>query len=100
MAMNVADAHSGKVSVPGGELVYDVLGHGTPLVLIHAAIADRALTAFMRERAKGVRPIASGRQLQELMMTNLVFVDVLGVESLSTASALVFEDEEAVDAAR
>ncbi len=43
MAMNVADAHSGKVSVPGGELVYDVLGHGTPLVLIHAAIADRKM---------------------------------------------------------
>ncbi len=76
------------------------VGHAPGSGSLHAAIADRALTAFMRERTKGVRPIASGRQLQELMMTRLLYVDVLGVESLSTASAPVFEDEEAVDAAR
>ena len=33
----------------------------------HAATADRALTAFLRERFKGSRPIAHGRQLQELL---------------------------------
>lgn len=41
--MNVADAHSGTVEVLGGVLSYDIIGHGTPLVLIHAGVADRRM---------------------------------------------------------
>jgi glycerol-3-phosphate dehydrogenase len=67
----------------------------------HAAIADRALTAFLRERFKGTRPIARGRQLQELMMTNGIYVGVMGLESLASAPApSPALDEEVIDAAR
>lgn len=69
----------------------------------HAAIADRALTAFMRERFKGTRPIAQGRQLQELMMTNGIYLGVLGLDSMVTAAAMTpttVADEETIDAAR
>lgn len=41
--MNIAEAHTGTVRVPGGALTYDVLGHGFPLVLLHAGIADRRM---------------------------------------------------------
>ena len=67
----------------------------------HAAIADRALTAFLRERFKGTRPIAQGRQLQELLMTNGIYVGVLGLDSLAGATEPApVAEEEAVDAAR
>jgi glycerol-3-phosphate dehydrogenase len=66
---------------------------------LHAAIADRALTGFLRERFKGTRPIAEGRQLQELMMTNGIYVGVLGLESMASAPAPAV-DEESLDAAR
>lgn len=65
----------------------------------HAEVADRALTAFLRERFKGTRPIASGRQLQELLVTTGVYVGVLGLESLPSAGARATEPE-AADAAR
>jgi glycerol-3-phosphate dehydrogenase len=52
----------------------------------HAATADRALTAFLRERFKGSRPIAHGRQLQELLMTNGIYSGVLGLDSLEAAA--------------
>ena len=70
---------------------------GTPAH--HAAIADRALTGFFRERFKGTRPIAEGRQLQELMMTNGVYLGVLGLESMTSAPAPTLS-EESLDAAR
>ncbi|HEU0243436.1 MAG TPA: FAD-dependent oxidoreductase, partial [Candidatus Limnocylindrales bacterium] len=67
----------------------------------HAAIADRALTAFLRERFKGTRPIAQGRQLQELLMANGIYVGVLGLDSLASATAQsMVAAEETVDAAR
>ena len=44
-------------------------GYAEGSAAAHAAIADHALTAFLRERFKGTRPIAQGRQLQELLMT-------------------------------
>jgi glycerol-3-phosphate dehydrogenase len=66
---------------------------------LHAAIADRALTGFLRERFKGTRPIAEGRQLQELMMTNGIYVGVLGLESLASAPSPAVEEEQ-LDAAR
>lgn len=78
---------------------YEVDGHGPGTGALHAAIADRALTGFLRERFKGTRPIAEGRQLQELMMTNGVYVGVMGLESMASAPAPAV-DEESLDAAR
>ena len=48
-----------------------------------AAITDDALTAFLRERFKGTRPIAWGRQLQELWMVAGIYSGGLGIESLT-----------------
>ena len=77
---------------------------GTPDVAAaaaHAATAERALTAFLRERFKGTRPIAQGRQLQELLMTNGIYVGVLGLDSMATTGATApSSDREVVDAAR
>ncbi len=53
----------------------------------HARIADRALRGFLRERFKGTRPIAEGRQLQELMLTNAIYAGVLGIDSLAEGPA-------------
>ena len=67
----------------------------------HAATADRALTAFLRERFKGSRPIAHGRQLQELLMTNGIYTGVLGLDSLDDpAEPPPVAEEATVDAAR
>ncbi|HKF85706.1 MAG TPA: anaerobic glycerol-3-phosphate dehydrogenase subunit GlpA [Candidatus Limnocylindrales bacterium] len=67
----------------------------------HAAIADRALGAFLRERFKGTRPIAHGRQLQELLMTNGIYTGVLGLDSMAPAvGPSPVTAPEAVDAAR
>ena len=67
----------------------------------HAATADRALAAFLRERFKGSRPIAHGRQLQELLMTNGIYTGVLGLDSLAGAmEPPPVAEEAAVDAAR
>jgi glycerol-3-phosphate dehydrogenase len=52
---------------------------------LHASIADGALTGFLRERFKGTRPIAEGRQLQELLLANGIYVGVLGLDSLEPA---------------
>jgi len=46
-----------------------------------AAVADAALAAFVRERFKGTRPIAWGRQLQELWLAAGVYAGVLGVDT-------------------
>jgi glycerol-3-phosphate dehydrogenase len=44
--------------------------------------ADRAILGFLRERFKGTRPIAAGRQLQEHWMISGVYEGGLGVDSL------------------
>jgi glycerol-3-phosphate dehydrogenase len=44
--------------------------------------ADQAIVGYLRERFKGTRPIAAGRQLQELWMVMGMYVGALGVESL------------------
>ena len=49
------------------------------------ALVDQALRDFLRERFKGSRPIASGRQLQELWMVSGIYSGVLGVDSLPPA---------------
>jgi glycerol-3-phosphate dehydrogenase len=98
------DAHTAATGNPApgtapGAGTAPVDGHGPGSGALHAAIADRALTGFLRERFKGTRPIAEGRQLQELMMTNGIYVGVLGLESMASAPAAAL-DEEQVDAAR
>ncbi len=47
-----------------------------------AESADRAILGFLRERFKGTRPIAAGRQLQEQWMISGVYEGGLGVRSL------------------
>ena len=44
--------------------------------------ADQAIVGYLRERFKGTRPIAAGRQLQELWMVMGMYVGALGLESL------------------
>ncbi len=92
------DAHTAATGrpAPGTPAIE---GHHAGTGALHAAIADRALTGFLRERFKGTRPIAEGRQLQELMMTNGIYVGVLGLESMASAPAPAV-DEESLDAAR
>ena len=48
----------------------------------HVVDADHAIVGYLRERFKGTRPIAAGRQLQELWLVLGMYVGVLGVESL------------------
>ncbi|HEX5013674.1 MAG TPA: anaerobic glycerol-3-phosphate dehydrogenase subunit GlpA [Candidatus Limnocylindrales bacterium] len=43
---------------------------------------DATLADFVSERFRGVRPIALGRQLQELWLTTGLYAGVLGVDSL------------------
>lgn len=61
---------------------HDGNGSADEAVATAAATADRALIAFLRERFKGTRPIASGRQLQEYLMTSGIYESILGSSSL------------------
>jgi glycerol-3-phosphate dehydrogenase len=92
------DAHPAAAGTPAPGTA-SVDGHGPGTAALHAAIADRALTAFLRERFKGTRPIAEGRQLQELMLANGIYIGVLGLESMASAPAAAV-DEESLDAPR
>ena len=58
------------------------------------AIADESLTAFLRERFKGTRPIAWGRQLQELWMVAAIYSGVLGIESLPSVVAVAADGDD------
>jgi glycerol-3-phosphate dehydrogenase len=60
-------------TVPGGDA-----GDGS-------ARSDRVLVDFLAERYRGTRPIAWGRQLQELWITAGLYSGVLGVRSLVDA---------------
>ena len=95
------DAQSASGAAPTPAATADADGYAERSGAAHAAIADRALTDFLRERFKGTRPIAQGRQLQELLMTNGIYVGVLGLDSMAgtTAPAPVAE-KEPIDAAR
>jgi glycerol-3-phosphate dehydrogenase len=70
-------------------LVADRVAHGTLEVPASAltpaslaAVADRAMIEFVGERFRGTRPIAWGRQLQELWFTAGLYQGVLGSASL------------------
>jgi glycerol-3-phosphate dehydrogenase len=51
------------------------------------AEVDRVLLDFLAERFRGTKPIAWGRQLQELWITAGLYRGVLGVDSLVAASS-------------
>jgi len=51
------------------------------------ARSDRALVDFLAERFRGTRPIAWGRQLQELWVTAGLYSGVLGIGSLVDSQA-------------
>ena len=51
-----------------------------------ADVAERAIVAFLRERYKGTRPIASGRQLQELWLATGIYWGSLGIDAFETAT--------------
>ena len=69
-----------RAATGDARVVPEGLGGGTGADI--AAIADRALADFLRERHKGTRPIAYGRQLQEWAMTSGIQWGALGVGSL------------------
>lgn len=46
-----------------------------------AELAERATVAFLRERYKGTRPVAWGRQLQELTVATGIYWGTLGVDA-------------------
>ncbi|MHB8459257.1 MAG: anaerobic glycerol-3-phosphate dehydrogenase subunit GlpA [Candidatus Limnocylindrales bacterium] len=50
-----------------------------------AEIAERALVAFLRERYAGTRPIAWGRQLQELWLASGIYWGVLGIDAFEAS---------------
>jgi len=50
-------------------------------------VAEEAQVAFLRERYKGTRPIAWGRQLQELWLATGIYWGVLGVDAFEPATA-------------
>jgi glycerol-3-phosphate dehydrogenase len=52
-----------------------------------ALLAEEALVAFLRERYKGTRPIAWGRQLQELWLATGIYWGTLGVDAFEPSSA-------------
>jgi glycerol-3-phosphate dehydrogenase len=54
-----------------------------------AELAERAMVAFLRERYHGTRPIAWGRQLQELWVATAIYWGALGIDA--------FEPGETVD---
>ena len=47
------------------------------------ATSGDPLVAFLRERFRGTRPIAWGRQLQELWLSTGIYWGVLGVDALA-----------------
>lgn len=52
-----------------------------------AADVEDPLVAFLRERYRGTRPIARGRQLQELWLSTGIYWGVLGVDAFEPAGA-------------
>jgi glycerol-3-phosphate dehydrogenase len=52
-----------------------------------ASIVDRAFADFLRERHRGTRPVAYGRQLQEWALSTAIQWGTLGVGSLVTGDA-------------
>ena len=50
--------------------------------------SEDALVAFLRERYKGTRPIAWGRQLQELWLSTGIYWGVLGLDAFASAEPM------------
>lgn len=75
----VAQRIDDRDGAPGDAAPGDTIGPDA------AAVVDQVLRDFLRERFKGSRPIASGRQLQELWMVSGIYSGVLGIDSLPAA---------------
>ena len=72
----------GRRSARSGPPGSSANGRRAPAQAAVADLSDRAILGFLRERFKGTRPIAAGRQLQEQWMISGVYEGGLGVESL------------------
>jgi glycerol-3-phosphate dehydrogenase len=70
VAERASRALDGRAATPAAALPAD------------AEAADQVIVGYLRERFKGTRPIAAGRQLQELWMVMGIYVGSLGLESL------------------
>ena len=68
-----------------------------PTAVAATGDADRLLVDFVAERYRGARPIAWGRQLQELWLTAGLYEGVLGIRSLAAAREAEAEAEAEVD---
>lgn len=71
-----AGASGGSATAAGGGTAASGVSPASP------DAADDAIVGYLRERFKGTRPIAAGRQLQELWMVLGMYVGGLGIESL------------------
>ncbi|MGH2466028.1 MAG: anaerobic glycerol-3-phosphate dehydrogenase subunit GlpA [Candidatus Limnocylindrales bacterium] len=71
---------------------------GQPATEVSAPVEDE-LVAFLRERYRGIRPIAWGRQLQELWLSSGIYWGTLGLDAFVPAS-IVPEATEAADGQR
>jgi glycerol-3-phosphate dehydrogenase len=69
-----------------------------PTPALPPAEVDRILLDFLSERFRGTRPIAWGRQLQELWITAGLYRGVLGIDSLISASPAPGPDGDAAGA--
>jgi glycerol-3-phosphate dehydrogenase len=67
-----------------------------PAPVVASSDADRLLVDFVAERYRGTRPIAWGRQLQELWLTAGVYEGVLGLRSLAATREAEAEVDDAV----
>jgi glycerol-3-phosphate dehydrogenase len=67
-------------------LVAERQAGGAVAVAEWPATSDRVLVDFLAERFRGTRPIAWGRQLQELWVTAGLYGGVLGLASLVGAA--------------
>ena len=92
----VAEAVADRTLAPTAEAVVDPPPPGNPPRSAGgdpqadaARLAERALVAFLRERYKGTRPIASGRQLQELWLATGLYWGTLGIDAFSPPPAAV-----------
>ena len=87
VAERVADRTSG--SVPAGFVDPPAAGEPAdpdPATDV-AVLAERALQAFLGERYRGTRPVAWGRQLQELWLATGTYWGVLGLDAFPSPGA-------------
>ena len=81
-AANTGTPSSAAKNTSGGRAAGADTGEdGDGAADVATRLAEAALVAFLRERYKGSRPIAWGRQLQELWLATAIYWDTLGVDA-------------------